>query len=72
MPPEGVGVTLGARWGHVVTYLGSPEGALVYTVFTKKCQKRSENGVPPVFNRKLHCATYLGGLHAGRLVEVDF
>ena len=37
MPREGVGVALGA---HVVTNHGSPEGPLLYTIFTKKCQKR--------------------------------
>ena len=46
MPREGVGVTMGAQVGHVVTYLGSPEGSLIYTVFTKKCQKRSKRGYP--------------------------
>ena len=46
MPREGVGVTLGAQVGHVVTYRGSPEGSLLYTVFAKKCQKRSKGGYP--------------------------
>ena len=44
MPREGVGVALGAHVGHVVTYCGSPEGALIYTVFTKKCQKWNKKG----------------------------
>ena len=46
MPRECVGVTLGAQVGQVVTCLGSPEGSLIYTVFTKKCQKRSKRGYP--------------------------
>ena len=38
--------------GHVVTYLCSPEGSLICTVFTKKCQNRTKRGYPlflPVF-----------------------
>ena len=41
-----MGVALGAQVGHVVTYLCSPEGSLIYTVFTKKCQKRTKRGTP--------------------------
>ena len=41
-------MALGAQAVHVVTYRGSPEGSLMYTGFTKKCQKRSKKGVPPV------------------------
>ena len=37
MPQEGGGVALGAHVGHVVTNHGSPDGSLIYTVFTKKC-----------------------------------
>ena len=51
MPREGVGVALGARVGHVVTYRGSPEVSLIYTVFTKKCQKRSKRGYPLFLTR---------------------
>ena len=39
MPREGVGVALGAQVWHVVTYRGSPEDTLIYTVFTKNGQK---------------------------------
>ena len=63
MPREGVGVTLGAQVGHVVTYIDSPEGSLINIVFIKKCQKRSKKGEPPVFDRKIHCSTYLGSLY---------
>ena len=55
MSREGVGVALVAQ---VVTYRGSPEGCLIYTVFTKKCQKWTKKGAPPVFNRKIECTTY--------------
>ena len=51
-PQECMAVALGAQVGHVVTYLCSPEGSLIYTVFTKKCQKRAKRGYPlflPVF-----------------------
>ena len=41
---SGVGVALGAQVGHVVTYLDSPEGSLIYTALTKKRQKRSKKG----------------------------
>ena len=53
-PLEGVGVALVAQVGQVITYRGSPEGPLIYTVFTKKCQKWTKRGLPPVFNRKLN------------------
>ena len=53
MPREGVGVALGAQVGHVVTNHGSPEGPLIYTVFTKKGQKRNKKGVPPIFDREI-------------------
>ena len=46
MPQEGVGVALGAQVMHVVAYRDPPEGTLIYTVFTKKCQTRSKKGVP--------------------------
>ena len=57
-PLEGVGQALGAHVGQVVTYRGSPDGCLIYTVFTKKCQKWTKKGAPPVFNRKIECTTY--------------
>ena len=41
-----MGVTLGAQVRHLVTYPDPPEGTLIYTVFTKKCQKRCKKGVP--------------------------
>ena len=41
-----MGVALGVQVGHVVTYRGSPGGSLIYTVFTKKWQKRSKRGYP--------------------------
>ena len=41
----GRGVTLGAQVRHVVTYREPIDGTLLYTVFTKKCQKRSKKGV---------------------------
>ena len=58
MPQEGVGVTLGAQVRHLVTYREPPEDTLVYTGFTKKCQKRCKKGVPPVFDRKIDGVTY--------------
>ena len=51
MPGEGMGVALGAQVGHLVAYRDPPEDTLIYTVFTKKCQKRCKKGVPPVFDR---------------------
>ena len=39
-------MALGAQVGHLVTYRGTPEGALIYTMFTKKCQQRSKKGYP--------------------------
>ena len=51
MPREGVGVALGAQVRHVVTYRNPPEGTLIYTIFTKKYQKRSTKGVPQVLDR---------------------
>ena len=42
-------MALGAQVGHVATYLCSPEGYLLYTVFTKKLSKTCQKGVPPVF-----------------------
>ena len=50
MPRVGVGETLGAQVRHLVTYRDPPEGTLLYTVFTKNCQKRCKKGVPPVFH----------------------
>ena len=50
---EGQGVALGAQLGQVVTNHSSPEGSLIYTVFTKKFQKRSKRGVPPIFDREI-------------------
>ena len=41
-----MGVALGAQVGHVDAYRASLEGCLIYTVFTKKCQKRSKTGYP--------------------------
>ena len=43
-----------ALGGHVTTYLGSPEGTLIYTAFAQKCQKRSKRGYPcflPIFGK---------------------
>ena len=39
-------MALGAQVGQVVTNFGPPEGSLIDTVFTKKCQKRSKRGYP--------------------------
>ena len=47
MPRECVGVALGAQARRVATDRGSPEGSLLY-VSTKRCQKRSKKGVPPI------------------------
>ena len=63
-------MALGAQVGHVVTNHGSPEGPLIYTVFTKKCQKRNKKGVPPVFDRKIQGVSKLGGVYLRRLAEV--
>ena len=48
MPRERAGVALGAQVRRAVTQRASPEGYLIYTVFTKKCQKRYKKGVPPI------------------------
>ena len=69
MHREGVGVALGAQVGDVITYRGSPEGSLIYTVFTKKCQKWTERGVPPVFDRKFECITYWVSFRARGALE---
>ena len=45
-------MTLGAQVRHLVAYRDTAEGTLIYTVFTKKYQKRCKKGVPPVFDRK--------------------
>ena len=61
-----MGVALRVQVGHVVTYRASPEGSLIYTIFTKKFQKRSKKGHPPFLTEKIHCATHLffwGGDH---------
>ena len=45
-------MALGVQVGHVVAHRASAEGSLLYTVFTKKCQKRAKRGYPlflPVF-----------------------
>ena len=46
MPREGMGVALGVQAGHVVTYRGSLDGDVIYTVFIKKCQNRLKKGYP--------------------------
>ena len=69
MPPESLGVTLGAQVVHLVTYRDPSEGALIYTIFTKKCQKRSKKGVP-LFLTIFELAPPRG-VHARRLVEVE-
>ena len=46
MPQEGVGVALGAQVGHLVTYRDPPEGALIYTVFTKSVKNGPKGGYP--------------------------
>ena len=48
MHREGVEVALGAQVRRVGTQRASPEGCLIYTVFTKRCQKRSKKGVAPI------------------------
>ena len=60
MPREGAGVALRAQARHVVTYRGSPEWSLIYTVFAKKCQKRSKKGVPPILTTFGEEVTFLG------------
>ena len=49
MSREGVGVALVAQVGQVVTYRASPEGRLIYTVFTKKVSKMDQKGGTPCF-----------------------
>ena len=58
MPQESVGVTLGAQVRYLAAYRDPTEGTLIYTGFTKKCQKRCKKGVPPVFDRKIDGVTY--------------
>ena len=65
-------MTLGAQVRHLVTYREPPEGTLVYTGFTKKCQKRCKKGVPPVFNRVFECTHKWVSFPARRLVETQF
>ena len=71
MPREGVGVALGAQVEHVATYHVSPEGSLIYTVFTKKCQKRTKKGVPLFLTGKSNVSPK-GGVYLRRLAEVGF
>ena len=49
MPGEGVEVALESHVGHLVAYRDPPEDTHIYTVFTKKCQKRSKGGGTPCF-----------------------
>ena len=72
MPREGVGVALGAQVGHVGAYRGSPDGSLIHTVFTKKCQKRSKKGVPPILTTLGEEFTFLGTLISAWPPDVDF
>ena len=54
------GGVAGVQVGHVITYRGSPEGFLIYTVFTKKCQKRSKRGYPCFYRFSNNRAGTLG------------
>ena len=63
MPQEGVGVALGAQVGHVVTYRGLSKGSLIYTAFTKKCQKRSKREYPLFLTHFREDYTLLGTPH---------
>ena len=54
MPREGVGVALNAQVWH---------DTLMYTVFTKKCQKRSKGGYPLVLTRFREDCEYQGTPH---------
>ena len=65
-------MALGAQARRVVTYRGSPEGSLIYTVFTKKCQKRSKKGVPPILTTFWEEFTFLGtpNLSLGSLMSI--
>ena len=56
-------MALGAQVEHVVTYRGSPEGSLVFTVFTKKCQKRSKMGYPLFLTHFRELCTLRGTPH---------
>ena len=49
MPGKGVGVALVAQVGRLVAYRDPPEDTLIYTVFTKKCQKRCKKRGYPLF-----------------------
>ena len=44
------GVEVAPQTWHVVTHLASSEGCQIYTVFSKKCQKRSKRGYPPFWS----------------------
>ena len=54
-----------AQVAQVVAYRASPEGSLIYTVFTKKCQKRSKKGVPPILTTFWQGFTLLWTPHLG-------
>ena len=56
-------MALGAQAGHVATYLGSPEGYLIYTFFAKKCQKRSKRGCPLFLTHFREGFRHLGAPH---------
>ena len=49
-----------AQAGHVVARRGSPDGCLIYTVFTKNCQKRPKRGTPPILTTFGEGFTFLG------------
>ena len=57
---KGMRAALGAQVGHVVTNHASPEGCLISTVFTKKCQKWNKKGVPPILTTFGEGFTLLG------------
>ena len=56
MPREGAGVALRSQVRHVVTYRDPPEGTVLYTVFTKKCQNGPKRGCYPLFLTEIFIA----------------
>ena len=58
-------MAVGAQVWHMVTYRGSPEDTLIYTVFTKKCQKRSKRGYPLFLTLFREDCGYQGTHHPG-------
>ena len=64
-------MTLGAQVRHLVTCRDPPESTLIYTVFTKKCQKRCKKGYPLFLTGKLTVSPTRGMCRPGEPSRAD-